>query len=183
MLIPDDRNTAPKLLVVIDDNEVRVYRIRVHGAVPVRIVPYDPHGYGKDPHSPLEWADAKPFSERMSFHEAIAKTLQGAEQVLLLESSSGRNSAMESLLADLKDHHPDVAQKIVGSVTVDAIHTTEGQLLAKAKQFYSELNENNPVLLKAGSEERHDLGFDGPVQRPCKNQVARGTSCPSKLIL
>ena len=38
---------------------------------------------------------------------------------------------MDQLLADLKDHHPDVA-KVVGSVVVDAHHTTENQLLARA---------------------------------------------------
>ena len=38
---------------------------------------------------------------------------------------------MEMLLADLKDHHPDVAAKVIGSVVVDAHHTTEDQLLAR----------------------------------------------------
>jgi len=43
----DDRNTAPHLLVVIDHQEARIYRTEVNGAVPVSIVPYDPHGYRK----------------------------------------------------------------------------------------------------------------------------------------
>ena len=47
---------------------------------------------------------------------------------------------MDMLLADLKDHHPDVAQKIIGSVTVDAHHTTEGQLLAQAREFYADFD-------------------------------------------
>ena len=40
---------------------------------------------------------------------------------------------MEMLLADLKAHHSDVAARIIGSVVVDAHHTTENQLLAKAQ--------------------------------------------------
>ena len=47
---------------------------------------------------------------------------------------------MEMLLADLKAHHHDVAEKIIGSVVVDAHHTTENQLLAKAREFYAEFN-------------------------------------------
>ena len=47
---------------------------------------------------------------------------------------------MEMLLADLKAHHPDVAATVVGAVVVDAHHTTEGQLLAKASDFYAEFN-------------------------------------------
>ena len=134
------RETAPHLLVVIDHQEARVYRTEVHGGVPVRIVPFDPHGYGKHLHSAHEWTDGKRQPERKSFYEAIAKTLRGAEQVLLFGSGTGRSSAMEQLLADLKAHHHDVAEKIIGSVVVDAHHTTGDQLLAKAKDFYAEYN-------------------------------------------
>jgi hypothetical protein len=136
----DERETAPKLLVVIDHQEARVYRTEVHGAVPVRILPYDPHGYGKHLHSAREWTDGKRQPERKSFYEAIAKTLQGAEQVLLFGSGTGRSSAMEMLLADLKAQHADVAKRIIGSVVVDTHHATEDQLLAKAREFYADFN-------------------------------------------
>ena len=143
MVIPDDRTTAPKLLVVIDHHEARVYRTRVQGTIPVRIVSYDPHGYGRDKHSALEWAESKRLSGRKGFYEAIAKTLLGAEQVLLFGSGTGRSSAMEKLLADLKDHHPVVAKKVIGWVIVDAHQTTGGQLLAKARDFYAEFNRKS----------------------------------------
>ena len=137
----DDPNTAPHLLVVIDHQEAKVYRTEVHGAVPVRIVPFDPHGFGKHLHSAHEWTDGKRQPERKSFYEAVAKTLRGAEQVLLFGSGTGRSSAMEMLLADLKAHHSDVAEKIIGSVVVDTHHTTDDQLLAKARDFYAEFNK------------------------------------------
>ena len=141
MATSDKKTTAPHLLVVIDHQEAKVYRTEVVGAVPERIVPYDPHGHGRHLHSAHEWTDGKRPPERKSFYEAIAKTLHGAEQVLVFGSGTGRASAMEQLLADLKDHHPDVAGKVVGSVVVDAHHTTEGQLLAKAREFYAEFNK------------------------------------------
>jgi hypothetical protein len=127
-------------LVVLDHQEARVYRTEVHGAVPARIAPYDPYGYGRHLHSAHEWTDGKRLPERKSFYEAIAKTLRGAEQILLFGSGTGRASAMEQLVADLKAHHLDVAGKIIGSVVVDAHHTTEDQLLAKARDFYAEFN-------------------------------------------
>ena len=136
----DDPKTAAHLLVVLDHHEARVYRTEVQGSVPMSIVPYDPHGYGKHLHSAHEWTDGKRPPERKSFYEAIAKTLRGAEQVLLFGSGTGRSSAMEMLVADLKAHHSDVAEKIIGSVVVDAHHTTENQLLAKARDFYAEFN-------------------------------------------
>jgi hypothetical protein len=134
------KSIPPHLLVVIDHHEARVYSNEVHGAVPMQLTPYDPHGYGRHLHSAHEWTDGKRQPERKSFYEAIAKTLRGAEQVLLFGSGTGRSSAMEMLVADLKAHHSDVAEKIIGSVVVDAHHTTEAQLLAKAREFYTEFN-------------------------------------------
>jgi hypothetical protein len=140
MATSDKSESAPHLLVVIDHQAARVYRTEVHGAVPQRISPYDPHGFGRHLHSAHEWTDGKRQPERKSFYEAVARTLQGAGQVLLFGGGTGRSSAMEMLLADLKAHHPDVAKKIIGSVVVDAHHTTEDQLLAKARDFYAEFN-------------------------------------------
>lgn len=48
---------------------------------------------------------------------------------------------MEHLLADLKEHHADVAAKVIGSVRVDAHHTTENELLARARTFYAEFSQ------------------------------------------
>lgn len=140
MATPNEQNTASHVLVVIDHQEARVYRTEVRGSVPEQITPYDPHGYGRHLHSAHEWTDGKSVPERKSFYEAIAKTLRGAEQVLMFGSGTGKSSAMEHLLADLREHHPDVAKKVVGSVVVDAHHTSENQLLAKAREFYAEFN-------------------------------------------
>ena len=140
MATSDKKVPAPHLLVVLDHHEARVYRTEVHGSEPTSIVPYDPNGYGKHLHSAHEWTDGKRPPERKSYYEAVAKTLRGAEQVLLFGSGTGRSSAMDQLVADLKAHHSDIAEKIIGSVIVDAHHTTEGQLLAKARDFYAEFN-------------------------------------------
>jgi hypothetical protein len=140
MATPDEHEAAPHLLVVIDHQEARVYRTELHGAVPQRLVPYDPFGYRKHLHSVNEWTEGKRQPERKSYYEAIAKTLRGAEQVLLFGSGSGRSSAMDQLFADLKEHHHDVAEKVIGSVVVNPHHTTENQLLAHARDFYAEYN-------------------------------------------
>jgi len=140
MATTNEQNAGPHMLVVIDHQEARIYRTELHGAVPVRLEPYDPHGFGRHLHSANEWTDGKGQPERKSFYEAIAKTLRGAEQVLVFGSGTGKSSAMDHLIGDLRQHNADVAQKIVGSILVDAHHTTENQLLAKARNFYAEYN-------------------------------------------
>jgi hypothetical protein len=125
------------LLVVIDHHEAKVYRTEMHGAVPERLVPYDPHGFGRHLHSANDETDGKRKPERKSYYEAVAATLRGADRVLIFGSGTGESSAMEQLLADLKQNHPDVVEHVVGSVVVDAHHTTEDQLLARAREFYA----------------------------------------------
>jgi hypothetical protein len=131
-------DAAPTLLVVLDHHEAKVYRTETRASVPERIVPYDPHGHGRHLHSAHEWTDGKRVPERKSYYEAIAKTRAGAGRVVLFGSGTGRSSAMDQLMADLTEHHPDVAAKVVAAVVVDAHHTTEPQLLAQARAIFAD---------------------------------------------
>ena len=128
------------LLVVIDHHEAKIYRTETHGAAPQQLVPYDPHGFRQHLHSDNDMTDGKRAPERKSFYEAIATTLRGADQILIFGSGTGESSAMEQLLADLKKNHHDVAEHIVGTSLVDGHHQTEGQLLAKAREFFAAKN-------------------------------------------
>jgi hypothetical protein len=127
---------ASHILVVIDHREARIYRAELHGAVPQRITPFDPHGFGRNLHYVQDDSNGQRKPERKSFYEAVATTLRGATQILLFGSGTGAASAMEQLLADLRKNHPDVARRVVGSITLDAQHLTEDQLLARAREFY-----------------------------------------------
>jgi hypothetical protein len=125
------------LLVVIDHHEAKIYRTEVQGAVPQQLVPYDPHDFGRHLRSEAQETDGKRRPERKSCYEAIAATLRGADQILIFGSGTGESSAMEHLLADLKQNHSDVAQHIVGSIVIDGHHRTESQLLAQAREFFA----------------------------------------------
>jgi hypothetical protein len=124
------------LLVVIDHREARIYSTELHGAVPQRITPYDPFGFGRDLHYKQDDSNGQRKPESKSFYEAVAKTLAGAKQILMFGTGTGASSAMEQLLLDLKQHHKDIAARVVGSVAVDEHHLTEDQLLAKARELF-----------------------------------------------
>jgi hypothetical protein len=125
------------LLVVIDHREARIYAAELHGTVPQRIAPYDPFGFGRDLHYNQDDSNGQRKPERKSFYEAIAKTLQGAKQILLFGTATGASSAMEQLILDLKKNHHELAERIIGSVAVDENHLTENQLLAKAREVFA----------------------------------------------
>jgi len=143
MSLHKDKTAAPpvaegvNLLVVIDHREARIYRAELHGSVPQRIVPYNPDGFDRNLHYVQDRSNGQHKPERRSFYEAVARTLQGAEKVLLFGSGTGTGSAMNQLLTELKRYHADVAKRIVGTVVIDESHLTENQLLAKAREFYA----------------------------------------------
>jgi hypothetical protein len=124
------------LLVVIDHREARVYSAELHGSVPHRIVPYDPFGFGRDLRYNQDDSNGQRKPERRSFYEAVAKTLGGAKQILMFGTGTGASSAMEQLLLDLKEHHHELAERVVGSIAVDEHHLTEDQLLARARELF-----------------------------------------------
>lgn len=124
------------LLVVIDHREARIFSAQMHGSVPHRVTPYDPHGYGRNLHNDQDDGNGQRKPAPKEFYEAISKTLHGAEQILLFGTGTGGGSAMAELLADLKKHHHDLAERVIGSIAVDEHHLTENQLLAKARELF-----------------------------------------------
>jgi hypothetical protein len=134
--VPAAAPAGSYLLVVIDHREARIYRTELHGSVPQRIVPYDPLGLGRALHYNQDDANGQRKPEQKSFYEAVAKTLQDAQQVLLFGTGTGASSAMEQLLLDLKLHHEDIAKRIISTIVVDEHHLTEDQLLAKARELF-----------------------------------------------
>lgn len=148
---PEAQAQGTHLLVVIDHREARIYRTELHGSVPQRITPFDPHGFGRYLHNVQDDSHGQRKPERKSFYEAVAQTLRGAEQVLIFGSSTGASSAMDQLLAALKHDHADVAKHVVGSIVLDEQHLTEDQLLAKARAFYAKLASEPGTAERAGA--------------------------------
>ena len=125
------------LLVVIDHREARIYSAEGNGTVPMRITPYDPHGFGRSLRYTQDNSNGKRKPEVKSFYEAVAKTLLGAQQILVFGAGTGVSSAMKQLLIYLSKHHHDVAGRIIGSKVINEHHFTENQLLAMARDRFN----------------------------------------------
>ena len=134
--IPPAAPAGTHLLVVIDHREARIYSTELHGSVPQKVTPYDPFGFGRDLRYNQDDSNGQRKPEQKSFYEAVAKTLQGAKQILLFGTGTGASSAMDQLLLDLKKNHHELAGRVVGSIAVDEHHLTDDQLLAKAREYF-----------------------------------------------
>lgn len=124
------------LLVVIDHHEARVFKSDMHGTEPTKIVPFDPHGYGRHVHNAHEPVEGRHQTPPKSFFEAVAKSISGASHILIFGNGAGGTSAMSEFMDYLHENEKVLFEHVMGAVPVDETHLTENELLAKARDFY-----------------------------------------------
>jgi hypothetical protein len=119
---------------------------RLHSAIPVpqRILPHKPEDYFRHAHNSVDFAKGKEKPAPNSFFAPIAEILQPGGQILVFGTGTGTSSEMDQFIAWLKLHHPETAGRIVGTLVVDEGHLSEGQLLAKAREFYESRSRSQP---------------------------------------
>ncbi len=128
--------TGPHLLVVIDHKQARIYRTELKGTVPETVKPEDNLGHKGHVHSAHDYSDHIEKPNQEAYFEAVCKSLETAEKVLIFGSGKGSSNTMDQFTLWLRAHHPKVADCIFMSVVVDESHLTEGALLAKARDIY-----------------------------------------------
>ncbi len=124
-------------LVVIDHREARIYRSLEAGAVPQQIRPHAPEDFFRPAPHAKDFSRGRERPDPNGFFEPVASVLNGAGQILVFGSGTGTSSEMEQFVAWLQESRPLVAQRVIGSVVVDEHHLSEGQVLAKAREFFS----------------------------------------------
>ena len=136
--IPPAANDAEThWLLVIDHREARIFRSEMRGTVPQQILPHEPEDYFRHAYNSKDFSRGKEKPDPNSFFEPVAMALHGAGQILVFGTGTGMSSEMDQFIAWTKTHHPEIANRIIGSLTVDESHLTQDQLLAKAREFYT----------------------------------------------
>ena len=95
------------LLVIIDHHATRIYEVeRPRDANPKRIEPYDPHGFQRHlVHRSEGHGTGQRAPEEPSYYDAVAKTLAGADAILVMGHGAGKSSASGSL-GHVSQHPP-----------------------------------------------------------------------------
>ena len=123
-------------LLVINHHEARIFRSEMKGTRPEHILPYTPERHFLHSRDSENVSLGKEKPDPKSFFEPIARALAGTNRILVFGAGTGMSSEMHQFMSWVTAHHPDVAGRIIGSLAVDEHHLTEGQLLAKAREFY-----------------------------------------------
>jgi len=126
-------------LLVIDHDEARIFRTELHGSLPHKVVPHEPNRYFRRAHKSKDFPKGEEDPEQASYFGPVVQALGTHGRILVFGSGTGRSSEMDQFIGWATAHHPELARRIMGSVVVDEHHSTEGQLLARARDFYAGL--------------------------------------------
>jgi hypothetical protein len=129
-------------LLVIDHHEARVFQSTEQGAIPRRFPSRGKDDIIRRAPNAMESSRGKEKSDRNSFFKPVAEALAGAEQILVFGTGTGASNEMSQFIQWAESHQLSLSERIVGSLVVDEHHLTEGQLLAKAREFYVKADQH-----------------------------------------
>ena len=137
---PAKAHQPGQMVVAIDHHAAHVYHDR--GSYPpqgeVTVKPYDPFGFH---HHLIHRKEAHYIGQRVpeedSWYEEIARDLVHAEEIVLVGDATGTSSAVTFLSEYLKNHHPEIFQRIIATETVDLSALTEPEIEAIARKASS----------------------------------------------
>jgi hypothetical protein len=141
---PPTNGTDHHWLVVIDHHEARIFRSVVQGNVPLQVLPHAPEAYFRHAAHSKDFSRGQEKPDPGSYFGPIAAALGATGKILVFGCGKGTGSEMEQFLTWVKSHHPALAARIIGLVTVDEHHLTEAQLLAQGREFYLQLAPSLP---------------------------------------
>ncbi|MBI3884208.1 MAG: hypothetical protein HY302_00515 [Opitutae bacterium] len=128
---------AQHWLLVINHHEARIFRSELRGAVPQQILPHEPSDYFRHARHSQDFSRGQEKPDPNSFFEPVAKELQAGGQILIFGSGPDTGGETEQFINWVKQHHPELAARIVGAEVIDESHLTDARLLAKARAFYA----------------------------------------------
>jgi len=124
------------MLVVIDHQHARLFSAETNGNGPLLVLAHALADAPRQAHPARNYFSGKEKPAPGSYFEPVAKALKGAEHILIFGLGTGASSEMEQFTAWLKKNHPELDGRITDTRAMDLPHLTDGQILAKARDFF-----------------------------------------------
>lgn len=120
------------LLLVIGHRQARVFRSVVVGGAVEQLM----DSSYRDLFHHIDSGSVEP-SELGAAFEPIVEALRVTDNILVFGESSSTQKEMDQFVTWLKQRHPELAERIIGSMVLDHDQVTSGVLLAKAREYYA----------------------------------------------
>ena len=129
---------ADRMVVVIDHHSAHIFN-GIGGSQPQNVAtiePYDPHHFHHHlVHRKQAHYQGDRAPEETSFYADVAKALAPASQIVLIGHGTGTSSAVNVLAAHLKNHRPEVSQRVIATETADISALTLPEVAAIARRY------------------------------------------------
>ena len=126
-------------LLVMNHSGARIYRTEIVDSVPEKVEPYDPEGQRHHVHTNHDYFKNSERANQGEFYHSVAEKLAGADRIVIFGSGDGSSNAMSHFVSWLEQHNELLFSRVVKTLKIDESHSTEVQLLAKAREVYAEL--------------------------------------------
>jgi hypothetical protein len=126
------------LLLIIGHHTARLFRSDIYGGSQHQLLPHDePNGSAGSGSVGERTAIGTESWDEGDFFGRIAQALHRPGRILIFGESSTSQEEMDHFIAGLKWQHPDLANRIVGSLVLEKDQANSAELLAKAQAYHA----------------------------------------------
>lgn len=127
----------PIAVVAVTQNDTRVWLAGLdHDSLPIHLRPTSDLGQHHHVREAQHHRGHDTDHHDPAYFEAIAASLKGTEEILLVGHGHGKANHMLRFTQYLERKHPEIAHAVVGAVDSDLDALTEAQLLAEARRWF-----------------------------------------------
>jgi len=125
-------------VVALTFNSADVYHGDLPGTTPEHIKADTHQGRLSRRHSTRGSAGGRYQRADESYWRTLAEHLQDDRHILLLGHGRGHSNAMVQFVAWAAKHDHRLSERIVGAIEADVEHLTDGEILARAREFFGD---------------------------------------------
>lgn len=135
--VADEKPIGSALLLVIDHQQARIFHTDQRGVLPDRVAADEGLGGKSHVHSAHDFRLHTEKPNHDAFFEAVTQSIAEGDRILVFGSGTGSSSSMDLFTVWLREHHPKISDRLVGTMIVDASHLTEKELVARARDVFA----------------------------------------------
>lgn len=124
-----------RVLVAVDGNGARLYRLAFVDGVPRRLEPFESNGYASHLRTSLA-PTPRPEPRRHGYVRDLARALRGVDEFVLVTGGPDAERELTALRAELRRADAKIHGALAGCLTLPSARTTETQLLARVREFF-----------------------------------------------
>lgn len=133
---PETGEATTHWVLVIDHHQARIFNSDQTGTEALALQPPATTDHFRHTVDSADFSHGREPHGQNAYFTSVAQALKNAPNVLVVGAGTGMGSCMQQFVGWVKSHHPDLAGRIIGTVTVNEHHMSDDQLLVLARKFF-----------------------------------------------